>query len=109
MAMPSKQRAFECPQCGGRITAKELYRCRTCGYVLDMARISHEAALAHDRYEARRRKLEWLQAGLWLVVSVAVVAVVAVSPGPIIFAGGVAGVIVQVCWGRTILARLRKK
>jgi hypothetical protein len=70
-----------------------------------MARISYQGALEHDRYETFRHRMEWVQAGLWLLVSLGVVAVVALHPGPILLAAGTIGAIIQVCWGRMLLAR----
>ncbi|MCP4593289.1 MAG: hypothetical protein GY842_21340 [bacterium] len=107
--MSLRKRTLECPQCGGRIGGRGQYCCHTCGYVLDMARVSYEGALRHDRHESWRRRLELIHALLWAVVSAALLGVVALRPGPVIFIGGVVGVVVQVCWGRMILARLRKR
>ena len=42
--MPRNPRKFQCPQCGERIAGKAKFRCRTCGYVLDMAWISYQGA-----------------------------------------------------------------
>ena len=107
--MRRSRRTLECPQCGGRISEASLYCCRNCGYVLDMARISFQGALRHDRYQTWRRRLEWLHAGLWALVSLAVVGVVALHPGLIMFVAGILGACVQVLWGRLIIARLKKR
>ncbi|MFH0980256.1 MAG: hypothetical protein V2A79_01790 [Planctomycetota bacterium] len=107
--MPRKPRSLECPQCGGQITGKNQHCCRTCGYVLDMARISLEGALEHDRYETWRRRLEWLHAVLWVFASLAVVSVVALNPGWIMFGAGTVGAIVQICWAKAILARRKRR
>ena len=107
--MPHRTRSLECPQCGGRIAGQDQHCCRTCGYVLDMARISYRGALRHDRYEAWRRRLEFVHAAVWTLASIGVVCAVALHPGWIMFSAGILGVIIQVCWGRLILARLRKR
>lgn len=88
---------------------KSQYCCRTCGYVLDMARISYQGALRHDRYETWRRRLDFVHALLWVLVSIGVVCVVGLSPGPIMFAASILAGFVQVFWGRLILARLKKR
>lgn len=107
--MGRKPRSLECPQCGERIAIVGTYCCHTCGYVLDMARISYEGALRHDRYEVWRRRMELVHALAWALVSVGVLYLVAFAPGPIIFTTGIVGAIVQLCWGKVILCRLRKR
>jgi len=88
---------------------KDQYCCHTCGYVLDMARISYQGALRHDRYETWRRRLAFVYVLLWVLVSIGVACVVAVRPGPIMFAAGILAGVVLVFWGRLIRARLKKR
>jgi len=107
--MPCKPRNLECPQCGECITGRDPHCCRTCGYVLDMARISYEGALRHDRYQVWRRRLDFAHALIWAVVSVGVVYLVAFAPGPIIFTAGIVGVIAQICWARVVFVQLKKR
>ena len=107
--MSGKRRTLECPQCGGRVRRRDGQRCPCCGYVMDMARISFDCALRHDRWESWRRKLELIHAGVWVLVTAGVVGIVAINPGWIMFGWGIAGSIVQLCWGKMILARLKKR
>ena len=107
--MPRKPRILECPQCGAHIRQHAAHLCTGCGYVLDMARISRAGALRHDRYEERRRRMEWVYVGLWFLVSAAWLAAVCWWRTQVICGLAAIAAGVQIALGRLLILRRKRR
>ena len=107
--MSRKQRVLECPQCGKKSLNASAHSCSGCGYVLDMARVSYQGALRHDRYEEWRRRMEWVYVVLWFLASGVWLAVVCLWPTHLVCGVAAVAAGVQIVLGRLLILRRKRR